>query len=265
MLQHDGRAGQRDDEAEVDALLRRRAHDDGPRPDDRRGAEELDRPAEKELPSQVGEVRERELQTDDEEQQDNADLGEQFDLTDIADQAERVGTGKHARQQQADRRGDAEAVADDGRGHRQREDDDDVGAGRASSSGSAPRGGVPRSASRCGSPSRSCGHEREARRRERRRRSRSRISHARSISSGLDLEPRDVAVARTRNCRKPERAQRRPRPRATRCEAVLGDLARRTGSATRGTPSTACPRWAGRACARPRGCRPCSCRRPAAG
>jgi len=74
----------------------------------------------------VRQVRERELETDHEQQQHDADLGEQLYLMGVAHEPQNVGAGQHAGEQQPDRGRDTQPMADDRGHHGEPKDDGDI-------------------------------------------------------------------------------------------------------------------------------------------
>ncbi|CAA9336024.1 MAG: hypothetical protein AVDCRST_MAG07-2462 [uncultured Frankineae bacterium] len=124
-LEHDGRRGQRDEQpgehgrSQVDPGRHQQARRD------QHGAQDLQRAAQQDQPSDRHEAADGELDADREQQQDDADLGGGVDDLPLAHDAERVRADQDAGQQEADDRDDPQPgaqVADHRPGDHERRD-----------------------------------------------------------------------------------------------------------------------------------------------
>ncbi len=123
-LQDDRGAREGDHHAEEDRLRGHEAVDRGAAGDQRQGERRLERAAEQERPPHLAQPGERQLEADDEEEEDDADLGEELDRLGVVDQAERGGADQHPGHEQPDQRRQAQPVADQHHQHRGAEDRD---------------------------------------------------------------------------------------------------------------------------------------------
>ncbi len=125
-LEHDGGAGQRDQESQE------QRHTPGPQKREARrqrrqnGEAHLGEPAHQDLAAHFLEPAQREFDTDCEQQEDDADFGESFDVPRIGDEPERIGAKENAGDDEAGQRGQLEPVENENDQQRAGKDDGEV-------------------------------------------------------------------------------------------------------------------------------------------
>ncbi len=107
-LEDDCRAGERDEQADEDGERHRCPRRRRRERDDQGGARHLQQPGGKDRPPDLPHRRQRKIEANGEEQQDDAELGEHLDVFRVADHAGPGGSGHHAGEHQRDDRGDAQ-------------------------------------------------------------------------------------------------------------------------------------------------------------
>jgi hypothetical protein len=108
----ESRAAQSDEKAEEDRLRETVAERHRDRDGDGDRERSLQRASEEERSPDLLETLERELESDDEQQRHDAELGEHFDLFDVGDQPQTAWSDDQSGDQKADERGDFEPGAD---------------------------------------------------------------------------------------------------------------------------------------------------------